>query len=117
MAIGVLTVFDKNTRENVIDVLINRYFKEFGMDCLELACICECENFLSCSIVQQVLDKIWIGRDDCGVEPVRVTVHSNVSQIRTLLGKKIEEKRGFFKSVEDTFYVKNHYLLIGFMKV
>ena len=69
-----MTVFDKNTRENVSDVLINRYFEEFGLDCLELAVVCECENFLSHSIVQQVLNKIWIGRDDCDLEPVRVTL-------------------------------------------
>ena len=70
-----MTVFDKNTRENVIDVLVIRYFKEFGMDCLELAVVCECENFLSHSIVQHVLDKIWIGRDDCDLEPVGKTLY------------------------------------------
>jgi hypothetical protein len=53
MAIGVLDVYDKNTRESVVDVLVIRYLRELGMDCLELANLCECKRFLSNSTVQR----------------------------------------------------------------
>ena len=59
MAIGVLEVFDKNTRENVIDVLVIRYFPELEIDCLELAVLCNCKNFVSNSTVQSILDYLW----------------------------------------------------------
>jgi hypothetical protein len=58
-AIGVLEVFDKNTKENVVDVLVIRYLKELGMDCLELAVLCKCERFVSNTTVQRILDYIW----------------------------------------------------------
>jgi hypothetical protein len=59
LSIGVLEVFDKNTRENVINVLLIRYFPELGMDCLELAVLCKCQRFVSNTTVQRVLDYIW----------------------------------------------------------
>ncbi len=66
MATGVLEVFDKNTRESVIDVLIIRYFPELGMDCLELAVLCKCQQFVSSSTVQRILDYIWHDtRNEC----------------------------------------------------
>ena len=66
MATGVLEVFDKNTRESVIDVLVIRYFPELGMDCLQLAILCKCQQFVSSSTVQRILDYIWHDtRNEC----------------------------------------------------
>lgn len=60
MAIGVIDFYDKNTRENVIDVLVIRYIKELGMDCLELAVRkCKCYRFVSNATVQRILDYKW----------------------------------------------------------
>ena len=59
MAIGLLEVFDKNTRETVLDVLVLRYLKDLGMDCLELAVLCKCQRFVSNASVQRILDHIW----------------------------------------------------------
>ena len=59
MAIGVLDVYDKNTRENVLNVLLIRYFPELRMDCLELAVFCKCQRFVSNSTVQRILDYTW----------------------------------------------------------
>ena len=70
MAIGVLEFYDKNTRENVVDVLVKRYLKDLGMDCLELADLCKCSKFLSNSTVQRVLDYIWKDTRDQTVEKV-----------------------------------------------
>ena len=63
MAIGVLEVFDKSTRDNVQDVLVIRYIESLKMDCLELAVHCDCVNFVSNSIVQRILDNIWEGKE------------------------------------------------------
>jgi hypothetical protein len=62
MAIGTLKIFDDERTDKVDDVLIVRYFKEFKMDCLDLAIECECEQFVSTQMVQRVLDKIWLGK-------------------------------------------------------
>ena len=62
MAIGLLGVYYKNTRENVVDVLVIRYIEELGMDCLELAVHCECEKFVSSPTVQRILTNIWNGK-------------------------------------------------------
>jgi succinate dehydrogenase flavin-adding protein (antitoxin of CptAB toxin-antitoxin module) len=62
MAIGVLEVFAKNTSEAVDDVLIIRYIRQLDIDHLELAYICNCKKFISNSLVQRVLDKIWKGK-------------------------------------------------------
>ena len=62
LAIGVLTVFDKSTRNNVKDVLVIRYIEDLNMDCLELAVYCKCKKFVSNSIVQSILDDIWNGK-------------------------------------------------------
>ena len=75
MAIGVLEFFDKNTRENVIDVLVIRYIKEFGMDCLELAALCKCEKFVSHSTVQRILDHLWQDTRDKENEKVKITCY------------------------------------------
>jgi hypothetical protein len=45
----------------VDDVLIIRYIKEYGLDCLELAVECKCKKFLSSPIVQSNLNNIWRG--------------------------------------------------------
>ncbi len=62
MAIGVIEVFDKNTSENVDDVLIIRCIRQLDIDHLELAYICKCKKFISNSLVQRVLDKTWTGK-------------------------------------------------------
>ncbi len=62
MAIGVLKVYDKNTRENVNDVLVIRYIRHLEMDSLELAVRCKCKRFVSNTTVQSILDNIWEGR-------------------------------------------------------
>ena len=54
MAIGVLEFFDKNTRENVVDVLVIRYLKDLEMDSLELAVLCKCQRFVSNSTIQRI---------------------------------------------------------------
>ena len=65
MAIGVLDVYDKNTIENVVNVLVIRYFPELGMDCLELAVLCQCKRFVSNSTVQRILDYAWKDTRTC----------------------------------------------------
>ena len=59
MAIGVLEIYDKRTREIIIDVLVIRYLKDLEMDCLALAVLCKCHRFVSNSTVQRILDYIW----------------------------------------------------------
>ncbi len=71
MAIGVLKVFDKSTRDNIIDVLVIRYIKHLEMDNLELAVHCKCERFVSSTSVQTILDTIWEGKRDDAMEMVK----------------------------------------------
>ena len=67
---NVLKKFEENTRENVDDVLINRYIDLFEMDCLQLAVECKCNDFMSTSIVQNFLDNTWKGtRYDANSSP------------------------------------------------
>ena len=70
MAIGVLKVFSNHTREVVCDVLVKRYIKDYGMDCLQLAVLCKCKNFVSSEIVQNNLQKIWKGTKSSQTELV-----------------------------------------------
>jgi hypothetical protein len=62
MAIGLLKVYDLNTRDLIKDVLPVRYIPLFGMDCLQLAMHCQCKRFLSTPIIQNILDDIWKGK-------------------------------------------------------
>ena len=62
MAIDVLKIFEKNTTENVEDVLVVRFLDDFGMDCIELAILCKCERFISHTTVQNILETIWKGK-------------------------------------------------------
>ena len=80
MAIGVLDVYDKNTRESVVDVLVIRYLKELGMDCLELAHLCKCRRFLSNSTVQRVLDYIWQDTRDKPKENTNQDINEEANQ-------------------------------------
>ena len=59
MAIGVITVFEKHTREVVDDVLIRRYIQDYDMDCLMLSIECGCEKLVSSQILQRNLNYIW----------------------------------------------------------
>jgi|LakMenEpi03Aug12_release.lakeMendotaPanAssembly.Ray.scaffolds.fasta_scaffold4764756_1 hypothetical protein len=70
LAIGVAKVFEFHTREVVNDVLITRYIKEYGMDCLQLSVECGCEKFVSSSIVQRNLFTIWRGPRTIEIELV-----------------------------------------------
>jgi hypothetical protein len=72
MAIGLLEFFDKNTRENVVDVLVIRYLKELTVDCLELAALSKCENFVSHSTVQRILDHLWEDKRDKNIKKVLI---------------------------------------------
>ena len=74
LAIGVLTVYDRNTRENVNDVLVIRYLKDLEMDILELAVHCKCKRFVSNSTVQCILDNIWQGKRNDLLKMVRSRV-------------------------------------------
>jgi hypothetical protein len=73
MAIGLLEFFDKNTRENVVDVLVIRYLKELAVDCLELAALSKCEKFVSHSTVQRILDHLWEDKRDKNIKKVKIT--------------------------------------------
>jgi hypothetical protein len=61
LAIGVLTVFERNTRDAMSDLFIVRYIDFLQKDCLELAVDSECKNFVSNRLVQKVMDDIWYG--------------------------------------------------------
>jgi hypothetical protein len=56
-----LQTFDNNTREIISDVLIIRFIGYLKRDVLELAVHCECEEFVSMSIVQNVITSIFYG--------------------------------------------------------
>ena len=70
MAIGVLEFYDKSTRENVVEVLMIRYIKKLGMDCLELAVSCKCHTLVANITVQRILDHIWHDKRDKTIEKV-----------------------------------------------
>ena len=61
MAIGVITVFEEHSRIVIDDVLIRRYIKDYDMDCLQMSVECNCETFVSSSVVQRNLNNIWRG--------------------------------------------------------
>ena len=61
MAIGIVKIFDENTRDIINDTLIVRYIEPFKMDCLELAVTCDCKKFLSQPTIQKVMDNLWKG--------------------------------------------------------
>jgi hypothetical protein len=70
MAIGLIKLYDRNTRDSISDVLIIRYIPLFRMDCLELAVHCKCKGFLSTTIVQNILNNIWSGKQQNNSELV-----------------------------------------------
>ena len=59
---GVLQTFDRSAREILNDILIIRYFEYLKMDVLELAVYCDCQEFVSLPIVQNVINDIWSGK-------------------------------------------------------
>jgi len=61
LAVNVLQTFDKSTRDIINDVLIIRYIELVNMDCLQLAVHCDCKEFVSMPIVQNVINDIWKG--------------------------------------------------------
>ena len=62
MAMGVVKAFEERMIEELNDVLIVRYMEHLNMDCLELAVLCGCEEFISMSVVQRVLTSLWHGQ-------------------------------------------------------
>ncbi len=62
LAIDLLKVYDKNTRDSINDLLVVRYIPLVDMDCLELASKCQCSSFLATHIVQHILNNIWTGK-------------------------------------------------------
>lgn len=58
---GVLQTFDSNSRDIISDILIIRYIDYLRKDVLELAVICECEEFVSMPIVQNVITAVFYG--------------------------------------------------------
>jgi hypothetical protein len=87
LAIGVLTVYDRNTRENVNDVLVIRYLKDLEMDSLELAVHCKCKRFVSNSTVQCILDNIWLGKRNDSLKMVSQVFNKNIFYIINFLSK------------------------------
>ena len=69
MAIGVVKIFDEKMREELNDVLIVRYISHLKMDCLDLAVLCDCKEFISMNVVQRVIDNLWNG-DKCDISPL-----------------------------------------------
>jgi hypothetical protein len=62
MAIGLVKVYDKNTRDVINDLLIVRYVPFIGMDCLELSAHCQCTSFLALNVIQHIFNNIWNGQ-------------------------------------------------------
>lgn len=71
MAIGVVKSFDEKMIEELNDVLIVRYIKHLEMDCLELAVLCDCKEFISMNVVQRILTDLWKGNKCDANELVR----------------------------------------------
>jgi hypothetical protein len=61
LAIDVLKVFEMNTRDLIIDILVLRHVDAVGFDCLELARKCDCERFIGHPVVQRSIDHLWDG--------------------------------------------------------
>ncbi len=70
MAIDLLNIMTRKTRDNADDVFILRYLKEYQMDCLELAVVCDCKGFVSNEIIQNILDNLWTGNIYPSIKPV-----------------------------------------------
>jgi len=87
-------VFEDHTREEVDDVLISRYIKDYGMDSLQIAVECECEKFVSSPLVQNNLTNLWRGPRKIEIELVGVENlwFKNCNFINELLLKTQREK-------------------------
>jgi hypothetical protein len=70
MAIDLLNIMTRKTRDNADDVFILRYLKEYEIDCLELAVVCDCKRFVSNEIIQNILENLWTGNIYSSIIPV-----------------------------------------------
>ena len=61
LALKVLDTFEEHTRDLVNDVLVIRYLKLVRMDCIQLAYVADCEEFVAHNVVQKALRTIWEG--------------------------------------------------------
>ena len=87
----------KNSTESVDDVLIIRYLKHLNLDCLGLAIECKCEKFVSNSIIQNIIDKIWTnGKTNNVVDSVIESSFKNVLSIHLYFVNRITLWRKIF---------------------
>jgi hypothetical protein len=70
MAIDLLNIMTRKTRDNANHVFILRFLKEYEMDCLELAVVCDCKGFVANEIFQKTLDNLWTGNIYSSIIPV-----------------------------------------------
>ena len=59
LAIGVMNVFDTNTRDSNNAVLMNAKVPFLKTDCLDFAVKCECRRFVALPSIQNVITKMW----------------------------------------------------------
>ena len=83
LAIGVLDVFDKNTRDILNHSLVVRYYNHLEKDILELAVMAKCEDFVSHRLIQKTMDKIWFANE------LNVPFVVNLVNLRNLKNKQI----------------------------
>jgi hypothetical protein len=70
MANDLLNIMTRKKRDNTDDVFILRFLKEYQMDCLELAVVCDCKRFVSNEIIQNTLNNLWTGNIYSSIIPV-----------------------------------------------
>ena len=61
MAVGVLEFFDAAFDDRKVHASLRAEIDLFGVNCLEIAYIGDCQKFLASSCVQNLLDKEWYG--------------------------------------------------------
>ena len=61
MAIGVMNVFDNNTRDSMNGVLMKTEVPFMKHDFLYFAVQCECKNFVALPSIQSVITDLWYG--------------------------------------------------------
>ena len=76
MAIDLLNIMTRETRDNANDVFILRFLKEYEMDCLELAVVCDCKGFVSNEIILNVLDNLWTGNIYSSIKEVSTRINA-----------------------------------------
>lgn len=59
LAIGVMNVFDTNTRDSMNGVLMQTEIPYMKTDCLDFAVQCECRRFVALPSIQNVITEMW----------------------------------------------------------